>query len=259
MLKRNLVGIFSAFLLASTGIADGGAQLSISTSTPVVVLGQPVILELRLRNDLTRPVTTQRSEEGIRITVTDPAGHPVKTPEALPPGGDYGVFGAEIRPGAEQSLYVAATGLASASIPGEYTVSADLPEPKVTASIRILVKPWDARAFSTWADGLTQGIISHSVPDVLEAAKALASVAGTRSEPYACRLANESEQVMTIAAKKLEEIGSARAADCLIEALPKYRGIHKQFIESALREIAGKTHDADVARRIRLSLDSASK
>ena len=230
--------------------------LSLSTQTPEVVLGQPALLDLRVRNDSGRPVQVLRSDEGLQVTVTDPMGHLARTPRSRPPEVQFGI---EIQPGGEESLVVAAIDLAAASIPGEYTVAVDLPELKASASLKILVKPWDTNAFSAWASEMTRGIIAHSQADAVEAAKALLSVQGGRSEPYACKLAIESQDVMAMAVTKLQEIGSNQAANCLIEALPSYEGIHKQFIESALHRIAQKTSDSNVRKRITLSLDSANK
>lgn len=253
MSTLNVSAIMIALAAHCAGLAEAPARLSVSTQTPEVVLGQPVLLALRVRNDLARTVEILRSEDGIRVTVTDPLGHLVKAAMSRPP---EGVFGIQVKPGGEESLVVAATDLAAAPVPGEYTVTVDLPEAEASASVKVLVKPWDAAAFSEWASELTRGIISRSEPDAYEAAKALVAVPGGRSEPYACQLASESQVVMTIAVTKLREIGSSRAADCLIQALPKYSGIHRQFIESALREIAKKTADADVVRRVTASLDS---
>jgi hypothetical protein len=251
MLTQHLVSIVlmltSAYIPAAEVIT-----LSVSTQTPEVVLGQPALLDLRVRNDSDRPVQITRSNEGIRVTVTDPFGHVAKGPRSRPPDGQFGI---EIKPGGDESLIVAAIDLAAASIPGEYTVTVDLPELKANANLKILVKPWDSNTFSAWASELTRGIIAHSQADPIEAAKALLSVEARRSEPYACQLAIESQDVMAIAVTRLQESGSSRAVDCLIEALSGYQGIHRQFIESALRKIAQKTSDATVRKRITLSLD----
>jgi hypothetical protein len=256
-ITKALVTILAAATAASA--AEKAVELTVLPSAREVVLGQPLMATVSIRNNSLPPIFVCANWSVLPVAMTDAQRHDIAVHYPAP---DEDLFGDMLKPGEQKTFPRALTEIAQIPTPGVYTIRVSLAKAaEASDTFRVVVKLYDAAALNAWADQTMREIFSGPL-DGAELAKALASIRGDISEPYLCRLVSESRLLaVPTAVDKLKEIGTTGAARCMIAALPGYQADtgSTAYIAAALRSIGKSNPDPALHKEIDTALAGPGK
>jgi hypothetical protein len=252
MIAVMYANLLVVFVLALE-LQGAGAALSVRAEKTTILVGEPLLVTVTVANSSDVELLLPDDAEAYRRVTAGP-GIAIQSPSRPTPPDD-GYFAMRAVPGQEASVRIVADETAQLRRPGEYKMTVLFQPLGLSGDLTFTVIPRDTSALGRRADELYDSAVGMDVGEARLARTALAAMDPDVSAPRLCAVLKMNPDALdTQLSRRLEEMPNPGVVNCLIDDLPRTRGVARATRTSALKRISEKTPEGPLREKIRQAL-----